>query len=189
MLKMLVVYVHLLSTCLALGSIGWADWRLWRNRHRAPTLDEIAGIAVTQTVVTIALAVLWGTGVLLVLLGYLAEPQSYLTNEKLWAKVSVVVILTVNGVLLHRVAFPKLTAGVAFIRMAERERLGLGVLGAVSSVSWMFASFLGIARPWNYTLSYPQVMMVYLAVLGAALLGVIGIARSRLALLPDGAAG
>lgn len=33
--------------------------------------------------------------------------------------------------------------------------------GALSTTSWLFACYLGIARNWNYTANYSFVMFIY----------------------------
>ncbi|WP_166362510.1 hypothetical protein [Pseudomonas akapageensis] len=157
MLKMLLVYGHLLATCIALGRVLQADQKLWSWRKEI--LDQVRReyLEETQKIVTLALLALWGSGLLLVLQGYLNEGAAYLLNQKLWAKVTVVTLLTLNGALLHRVGFPLLQkAPFVLLRSSGRTRLAL--LGALSMSGWLFAAFLGVARAWNHVLPYLYVM-------------------------------
>ena len=78
LLKPLVVYAHLLATCIALGSVLLADHRLWRWRHRRLNPAMVAQMEETQRVVSLALAALWLSGALLIGLGYLIEGNHYL---------------------------------------------------------------------------------------------------------------
>ncbi len=178
MLKTLLVYSHLLATCIALGSVLQADHKLWRWRKASLNEAMRAHLAETQQVVTLALLALWGTGLLLVVQGYLGEGVDYLLNQKLWAKLTVVVLLSLNGALLHRVGFPLLQRA-PFAELPQAARLRLALLGALSTSGWLFAAFLGVARPWNHELSYLQVMGVF----GALLLPVCAVA-CIVALLP-----
>ena len=71
-----------------------------------------------------------------------------------------VVLLTINGLLLHRFGFPLLErAPFALLPSVARTRLAL--MGALSLSAWLFAAFLGIARPWNHTMVYAEVMGVF----------------------------
>lgn len=165
MLKTIIVYLHLLATCVALGSVLLTDHRLWHWRHQRLDFGMLTQLAETQAIVTFALIALWISGIGLVGVGYWQDGVHYLLNPKLWAKVSVVSLLTANGVLLHRVGFPLLQQG-AFAVLPRVGQIRLCLLGACSSTGWLFAAFLGVARPWNYTLNYLQVMACF----GAALL-------------------
>src|SRR5207253_10847465 len=74
-------------------------------------------------------------------------------NQKLWAKVSVVALLSLNGALLHRVGFPLLQKA-PFVLLDSCARIRLALLGAFSMSGWLFAAFLGVARAWNHVLPY-----------------------------------
>ncbi|MEO7160284.1 MAG: hypothetical protein ABJA84_07470 [Polaromonas sp.] len=179
LLKPLVVFAHLLATCIALGAVLLADHRLWRWRQRRPSTVMVAQLRETQQVVSLGLAALWCSGALLVALGYWQEGAHYLLNPKLWAKVSVVSLLTLNGIALHRIGFPLLQRA-ALVALPWREQARLGLLGALSGTGWLFAAFLGIARHWNHVLPYPRIMALFAgALLTAALLALsaLGLAR------------
>ncbi|MEO4048781.1 hypothetical protein AAFN46_17015 [Pseudomonas sp. CAU 1711] len=184
MFKTLLVYGHLLSTCIALGHVLLADHKLWRWRHAPLGSTQLAYLAETQKIVTLALLALWASGLLLVLQGYHDEGMRYLLNQKLWAKVGIVALLSINGLLLHKVGFPQLQrAAYAALPFAARSRLAL--LGALSSSGWLFAAFLGVARPWNHVLPCLHVLAVFVVLLalacGSALMvaGMTGVARER----------
>ncbi|KZN21237.1 MULTISPECIES: hypothetical protein [Pseudomonas] len=157
MLKMLLVYGHLIATCIALGRVLQADQKLWSWRKDVLSEVQREYLEETQKIVTLALLALWGSGLLLVLQGYLYEGSAYLLNQKLWAKVSIVVLLSLNGALLHRIGFPLLQKA-PFVLLRNSGRTRLALLGALSMSSWLFAAFLGVARAWNHVLPYLHVM-------------------------------
>lgn len=167
MLKTLLVYAHLLASCLALGRVLVADHKLWLWRARQLDAVQLDYLAETQRVVTLALLALWISGLLLVLQGYLDEGRGYLLNQKLWAKVVIVVLLSLNGLLLHRVGFPPLQRA-AFCALPLPLRSRLALLGALSTTGWLFAAFLGVARLWNHVLSCQHVLAVFSALLVVA---------------------
>jgi len=164
-MKTLVVYVHLLAACVAVGSLLLQDIGLWLARARELTEREIEDLKKTIGVISIALILLWISGIALVAIGYISNPEIYLTNEKLWAKFAVVVILTVNGFILHRITFPKFKAGTVFLSLPSSDSMTVVLTGSISTVTWLFACFLGIARPWNYTLDFGSIMALYAGIL------------------------
>ena len=157
MLKMLLVYGHLIATCIALGRVLQADQKLWSWRKDVLSQVQREYLDETQKIVALALLALWGSGLLLVLQGYLYEGTTYLLNQKLWAKVSVVALLSLNGALLHRIGF-LLLQKAPFVLLHSCARTHLALLGALSMSGWLFAAFLGVARAWNHVLPYLHVM-------------------------------
>lgn len=161
-MKVFIVYMHLLAVCIAVGSLLLQDFELMRKRGETLFADEIKHLDKTARVMVYSLFALWVTGVSLVVLGYLENPSTYLTNEKLWAKFSVVFILTINGFFLHWYSFPRITSRFGLFGLSWNEQVMVGLTGIISTVSWLFASYLGIARHWNYTVPYSFVMTIYL---------------------------
>lgn len=160
-MKTLVIYAHLLAACVSVGTLLLQDLALWRSRYRVLTQDEIATLRNTATIVFIALLVLWATGAGLVTMGYFENPQEYFSNQKIWAKYSVVIILSLNGVFLHFYSFPKIVGNQAILQLPSLDQKWIGCSGALSTVSWLFACYLGIARTWNYSVDYSSIMLLY----------------------------
>ena len=93
------------------------------------------------------------------------------------AKVVVVSVLTLNGAALHAWVFSRL-AGLG--ARVESQPWWAVAMGAVSSASWLYATFVGVARlaaPW---LSFSGFALLYAAAAGMAVavaLVVTGAAR------------
>jgi hypothetical protein len=160
-MKTLIVYVHLISACIAVGILLIQDLALAKTRGKALFPNEIEELKRAATTISRALVVLWISGLTLVLIGYLDNPREYLLNEKLWAKFAVVVVLTVNGVLLHHFSFPRVCSQGGLLGLGNIEKTLVALTGSTSTISWLFACYLGIARPWNYTVDFGYVMFVY----------------------------
>ena len=77
------------------------------------------------------------------------DRPDYLANPKLQAKLVLVVLLTINAFVLHRLTFPRLARGRRVARWHASDWLVIGVPVAVSNFLWMFVAFLGVARAWN----------------------------------------
>jgi hypothetical protein len=151
LLHTLLVYVHLLATCAAIGTILLADLRVFSSlfgygvRVRPPTRVEVRSVAAS-------LAILYATGVVLVAMGMQDNP-AYLGNSKLVGKLALVLALTANAVLLHRTVFPLLVRATPLAAWGARERVLVSLSASLSTTLWLYCAFLGIARPWNGTVS------------------------------------
>ncbi len=169
-MKTLLVYAHLLAACVSVGILLLQDLALAKTRGNPLPEKMVHDLRTAADIMFAALVVLWVTGLALVIVGYLDNPQQYLMNPKLWAKFTVVSILTLNGLLLHYFSFPRVVSHTGLLGRSPLEQSLIATTGAISSTSWLFACFLGIARHWNYTAQYEFVMLVYAAlVIGAVI--------------------
>ena len=148
MLYMLLVFAHLLAASTALGAIVATDLRLMSKLAADKVRIAPPNKFVTRIVMT-ALLLLYVTGAAIVVHG-LGERPDYLENPKLQAKILLVVLLTINAFVLHRVTFPRLAVGRRVRRWNTVDWLVVAVPVALSNFLWMFVAFLGIARPLNY---------------------------------------
>jgi hypothetical protein len=157
-MQLLVLFVHLVGVCLALGMILLTDARL---------LARVAGYRVVilppsrfdTRVISGALLLLTASGTALIAYGLLGRPD-YLANPKLQVKLVLVLALAVNAVVLHRVVFPILERARPVSRWTVRSRWRVALSVGLSNSLWFYCAFLGIARPWNFTLPFWQVFAV-----------------------------
>jgi hypothetical protein len=157
-MQLLVLFVHLVGVCLALGMILLTDARL---------LARVAGYRVVilppsrfdTRAISAALLLLAASGAALIAYG-LAERSDFLANPKLQVKLLLVVALAVNAVVLHRVTFPILERARPVSRWTSRSRRRVALSVGLSNSLWLYCAFLGIARPWNFTLPFWQVFAV-----------------------------
>lgn len=177
-MKTLLVYAHLLAACVSVGILLLQDLALAKTRGNPLSEKAVAELRKAADIMFIALVILWVTGLTLVIVGYLENPQQYLMNPKLWAKFTVVSILTLNGLLLHYFSFPRVISRAGLLGRSPLEQTLIAITGAISSTSWLFACFLGIARPWNYTANYEFVMLVYAALVVGAIIVACNVVRS-----------
>ncbi|MGV8835048.1 DUF2214 domain-containing protein [Cellvibrio sp. UBA7671] len=169
-MKTLIIYAHLLAACVAIGILLIQDLAIIRSRGAPLSKGAINELIKSARIVSVALVFLWVSGALLVVLGYFENPQQYLLNQKLWAKFTVVLILTINGVFLHYYSFPRVTGTHGLLNLSVVEQVLVTLSGAVSSVSWLFACYLGIARPWNDTVDFSYIMSIYMSILIVAII-------------------
>ncbi|WP_019997562.1 hypothetical protein [Aureimonas ureilytica] len=180
-LHTLLVSLHLAGLCFGLGGVFVLDILLLKatlRRHFHPRNANMVWI-LSQTT-TLGLLLLWISGIGLLLL---AGPvgATFASNPKLIAKIAVVLALSLNGVLIHRVCLPRLMSDLTPPLMAKLSRPTRTLMlfsGSVSSVSWCFAAFLGTAKELNGTVGAAPLLVTW------ALIVLLAFAASTLTLLP-----
>ncbi|WP_124949602.1 hypothetical protein [Sulfuriferula thiophila] len=168
--RMVVILAHIFAVIAAGAAIAFGDYAIFGGRCINTRLLHQAG-----RVVIAALGMLWLTGLIVIWLETRFEWSLLIGQPKLMAKLTVVSLLSLNGVALHHLAFNRLQA--VQNHPAQNTKL-LVILGAISVVTWLYATFLGLAKPVAPLLGYAGFMALYLALLAA------GIATSILLMKP-----
>ena len=106
---MLLVFGHLLAASMALGAIVATDLRLLSKLSQDKVRIAPPNPFVVR-IVMLALLLLYVTGGAIIIQGVAGRPD-YLDNPKLQAKIGLVVLLTLNAFVLHKVTFPRLSRG------------------------------------------------------------------------------
>ena len=149
-----IIYIHLIACCVAIGLVLTSDLAMVRQLYRGESAADAHHLHTLQTTVATALAVLWISGAGVVLLDASIKGWDYFANPKLQAKIAIVALLTVNGVLLHRTVLPWLQKAGSLLNLSFAQGLLAIFAGAVSGVSWFYAALLGVGKPlsWRYSL-------------------------------------
>lgn len=165
-LRMFLVLAHLAALMAAAVAVAFGDYALLgRRRIDAPLLHR-ASVGVAW-----ALVALWLSGLAIIGVDTGFELMAVAGKPKVLAKLTVVLLLTANGVYLHRTVLPSLMAPPTS-RPSRLARVAAQAAraGAVSAAAWTFAVFLGVARPLAPILGYTGFMALFGLVLLAALL-------------------
>ncbi|HEV7439931.1 MAG TPA: hypothetical protein VGN94_09965 [Methylobacterium sp.] len=176
----LLVGLHLVGLCLGLGGATMLDfWILRWMRWGGMTPEIERTFLFISKVVSVGIGLLWLSG-----LGFLAlyavEAPEKLGNPKLWAKITIVVVLTVNGLLIHALVLPSVLRDVRRPMLAGASGIEAGIFlvsGAVSGVSWYTAFALGLMREWNDRVQAPLLVLLWLTATVAASLGAYALWR------------
>lgn len=171
--------LHVLAFAAGLGGAICADlFLLSRAVFRPIQQNTLATVHLIGNIVMVGLVLLWSTGVMLVAIAYANNPAVML-NEKLWVKVFVVVILTLNAAVIHGVAMPTLDNQIGrrfFDGIPLGRRFVLVAAGGVSTVSWLFLTMLGVAKELDRTTPAYQLLACYYGALLAALVPLAALA-------------
>jgi hypothetical protein len=169
-----LLYGHIIVFALALATIIKEDMQLLRaKRVDTPSLHA------TAKLVKWLLLALWITGVPMVMMDIGTDVSLLLGKPRLLTKLIVVGVLTLNGILLHFVAFPMVTGKP---QNPNRAATIAATLGAVSTASWLYASFVAVSRIVAPYFSLYDFVMLYLLALVIAVSFAILVVRNRLEL-------
>jgi hypothetical protein len=163
LLRMAIVYPHLIACCVAIGLVLTNDLAMVRQllTGTGPAHHDENHLSKLHGTIVLALGVLWMTGIAIVWLDVSANGWAYLLNPKLQAKVVIVLLLTLNGIVLQRGVMPALKRAGSLLKLPA-GRLQLAVFsGVLSGVSWFYAAMLGIGRPLNWKYSFGQIIIAY----------------------------
>jgi uncharacterized membrane protein len=161
-MKTALVYFHVLSLAAAFGATLIAEHLIF-FRNGQFSRDNYETLIFAARTTRASLVLLWLTGIGLVIVGYLADPQ-YIANQKIWAKVSIVLLMSINGVYIHKRILPRfaeLDNGALLIRTtAESARMRIAF--ATSLSGWLLTPFYGAAKFLNQGYVYGELLGLYL---------------------------
>ena len=153
-----LVFAHLLFFSGALALVVWGDFSILKEGLADTVLD-----ALTRGVVILFL-LLWLTGLSIVAIDTGFEINTILSSSKLVIKLICVMVLTLNGLVLHLL-------GLNILRRKDNpshpQSLVLCTVGALSTTNWLLAGFIGSA---NFLAEHPLRTLVaaYIALLFVA---------------------
>ncbi|MGE8322491.1 MAG: hypothetical protein ACN6OX_05355 [Pseudomonas sp.] len=176
LVRLSVIYIHLLACCVAIGLVFASDAEMVKNLLKGHNKagHDAEHMASLQKSVANALIFLWLTGAAVIGIDYLEKGMNYFANPKLQAKIIIVLLLTFNGMLLHRYVLPALLKAGSLLNLNIGVRMFAVFSGALSGVSWLYAAMLGVGRPlaWKYSLTelllaYPVMILLGFALMAA----------------------
>ena len=163
--------VHFLGLALGLGTATFLDLLMLRFMVRGKVRRSHAQAFEFGTkIVTAGLVMLWISGLSFLVL-YFAHEADKLGNPKIWAKLSIVGVLTANAVYLHAIVLPVVQRQVSrplFQGLGVRQSILMLVGGATSIVSWYVPVALATIPQFNFSLPANQIWAMYCALLIAA---------------------
>ena len=166
-IKVLMTIIHVLTAVCAMGAAFSADVLFhFYASNRTLSRAELRTLSILSRVVWYGLLALVMSGGAIML----SDPAKYLLSVKFLAKMTVVCVLVVNGIVLNAYVSRHL-AREKFLS-ARREAFARHVAfacGAISAISWVSALALGVMD--NIRFSYAGVIGVYA---GLLFIGVIG---------------
>jgi hypothetical protein len=155
--RMVLLMLHVLCVIAAAIGIAFAELSLFKEK----TVDG-ALLRTGCRVVLGALCLLWLSGLLIIWIDTGFDLQLIASKPKMVAKVSVALLLSVNGYLLHRYFFDAIDKPTLNLRKAANTA---AAMAAVSGASWLYAVFLGLAKPLTRFVALPGFAAMYIVLL------------------------
>ena len=166
-IKNSVLILHLLGVCFGLGGTLILDFRLLRLlRGAAIQPSDVLFSQVLSRFVQTGLVILWASGIAFFSVAP-DGPASLLDSAKLQAKLTVVVALTLNGILIGGLAVPLIEQNVGrpiFDGIGTTRRTVLVASAVISSLSWLTPFILGSTRSFSVPVSAADILQVYAAI-------------------------
>jgi hypothetical protein len=171
---------HFLGLVLGLGAATLLDLIILRFlATRRVSAENCDIVEFASKVVTAGLVLLWVSGIGFLLHYALFDPAK-IGNQKIWAKIAIVGILTLNGVFIHRAVLPLVRRNVGrglFEGLSPRQRALLLASGVVSATSWYVPLLLGSIPQLNFVVPAWIILAAYGVLLTLGILLTQGIAR------------
>ncbi|MDH4442682.1 MAG: hypothetical protein QE284_20135 [Rhizobium sp.] len=172
-LKTTLRIVHFIGLALGLGAATVLDLMILKFFLKGKvTSDQWNVFHFGTRIVNAGLLLLWLTG-----LGFLTYYAAFepikLGNDKVWAKMTIVLILSINGAFLHAVVLPKMKAQIGrslFDGMSTGTRNLLFASGALSATSWYVPLLLGALPQLNFVIPMTTILLAYALILAVAFL-------------------
>lgn len=158
-IRVTLIFIHVVAMAVAIGLMCWLDIALVTSRRVNAMQFQLSSARIAHVLV-----VLWLSGLTLIGLDSQFDLDVLAVMPKIQAKLLVVTLLSLNGWALHRFAFPTLMDNRARFPTTTKTMI-LTAMGAISTVSWIYAIFLGIARPLTPTLGFGGFIGLYAALL------------------------
>ena len=158
------IIFHLLGVVLGAGGAFMSDAMFFSSAKDGQISEmEIRFLKLASRVVWIGIIILVISGALI----FLEDTEKYLNSSKFLAKMTIVGIIILNGVIFHISHIPFLyrhtNLHMCLSKEVKDRMPGLIVSGVVSMISWLSALVLGSLKTVPY--SYFVIMGFYLAVL------------------------
>jgi hypothetical protein len=156
--------VHFCGLVLGVGAATLLDLIIARFiLMRGISFEHVYVVDFSSKIVTIGLGLLWISGIGFLIHYGVFEPAK-LQNPKIWAKIAIVAVLSVNGLLVHYFVLPRIRnqVGKRLLDGLSPSDCSLVLLaGTVSVISWYVPLILGAIPQLNYVVPAEVILSSY----------------------------
>jgi hypothetical protein len=176
--KTISTIFHIFGVALGAGGAYVSDAIFFSSiKDEKISKTEMRFITIGSTFVWVGLALLILSGIGI----FLVDTEKYLDSGKFLAKMNIVFVILVNGIVFHSSHLPRIRRHVDhhFPSSDEfmRKKPLLIISGAISFTSWSFALVLGALNKIPF--SYSTIMSVYISVILVAILCAIALFKEK----------
>lgn len=176
--KGLYTILHIFGAALGAGGAYMSDAMFMSSvKDDKLSATEMRFLRIGSAFVWLGLTLLLLSGVGI----FFTDPTFYMDSSKFLAKMSIVLIIALNGLVFHISHLPRMHRHIgAHLPSSDeftRKKALLVVSGAVSFSSWTSALILGSLRGLPF--SYIEIMSIYLGFVAIATLGAFVVFRYK----------
>ncbi len=159
-LKTIYLIAHVFGAIIGAGGAYASDLMFFSSmKDKKLSSTEIRFLKIGSAMTWVGLVLLYVSGAAL----FMLDPVTYSQSSKFLAKVIIVLVITINGVLFHITHMPRMQ-GYKNQHLPSLEHFVhnskfLYISGAVSLVSWTSTVFLGMVK--SIPASLPLILSVY----------------------------
>ena len=166
---------HVISVIFGMGSALISDILFtFYSKDKKLNKTEINTLSVLSKVVLISLFFIIASGFVI----FLSDIDKYLSSAKFLSKMTIMIVLLINGYILNRYVWSHLLQKDFFVSKRERPMRRIAFIsGAISVVSWISVCILGMLN--DVTFDYYQILIFYLAIVVVSSLVSVIIERKK----------
>ncbi len=148
---------HVIAVVFGMGSALVSDILFsFFSKDKNLNKTEITTLSILRNIVRYSLMLIIFSGIMI----FLSNIEKYTHSAKFLAKMSIMLVLLVNGYLLNKYIWPHLLNRKFFTLKKERDIRRLAfACGAVSVISWIFICALGVLN--SVPVSYGIIILGY----------------------------
>lgn len=170
--------MHLIGLMAGFGGALYTDYlMITRGIFRPLRRNTINEIKRLSHFVTFGLLLLWASGAALALEIINTNPE-FLNNDKFWAKILIVSILTLNGFFIHFYVLKEAQKSLNK-RLLIDSRLHVVVIlamcGSISFISWVTPFILGKAPEFSYIVPFEFIVTIWVIAILTSIAGVLAL--------------
>lgn len=160
-IKTPVTILHVVSVVFGMGGALVSDLLFsFFTKDKKLNKTELSTLSILSVIVYWSLWLVVLSGISL----FLSNPDKYLHADKFLAKITILVLLLLNGYVLNTYVWPHLLNKKFFTAKSERSiRKVAFMCGAISVVSWLSVCALGVLD--SLPISYLNILSIYGAIL------------------------
>ena len=180
-MKMILLYAHIVSLAAAIGAMLMTEC-LVSKRFRSFSYDLYEVVQLAHRMINWSLIALWISGVGFLIHGYSNDP-SYILNQKVWVKVFVVTLITLNGYFISLRVLPNikgLCEGKSLASSVE-QALTFRISISISLAGWLIAVFFGLAKFLSHQANFFELLAAYFALVLVFFMGSFCVPNNPLA--------
>ncbi|PIR41448.1 MAG: hypothetical protein COV31_01065 [Candidatus Yanofskybacteria bacterium CG10_big_fil_rev_8_21_14_0_10_46_23] len=150
--RAIYLILHIIGLAIGAGGAFLSDGIFFQSaKDRSFSKTEVGFLKLGSRFIWVGLLILTISGLLL----FYMNPDRYLASDKFLAKMTIVAVIALNGLIFQRV----------HIKNIEKNKVSVSLFisGGISAVSWLSAIILGSLRSVSY--DYWTIIGFYLIVL------------------------